>query len=184
MNDNPNVSSRPDRKVIERNRRTQMKALYSELYSLLPRHSSRESKSLPDQLHEAASYIKKLQINLERMKEKKDSLMSVERLRNTRSRMTGKVPKSPQIQIHEMGSSLVIGLTTESNSRFLFTQTIRVLQEEGAEIVNAGFSVVDDTVFHIINLTVAIIGHESAPDYGGGRRISERLNKFLNDADA
>nr|KJB57540.1 hypothetical protein B456_009G169200 [Gossypium raimondii] len=140
-----------------------------------------ESKSLPDQLHEAASYIKKLQINLERMKEKKDSLMSVERLRNTRSRMTGKVPKSPQIQIHEMGSSLVIGLTTESNSRFLFTQTIRVLQEEGAEIVNAGFSVVDDTVFHIINLT---IGHESAPDYGGGRRISERLNKFLNDADA
>lgn len=115
-----------------------------------------ESKSLPDQLHEVASYIKKLQINLERLKEKKDSLTSVERWRNARSRMKGNGPKSPQIQIHEMGSSLVIGLTTESNSRFLFTQTIRVLQEEGAEIVNASFSVIDGTVFHIMNLTVAI----------------------------
>ncbi|KAK9267898.1 hypothetical protein L1049_010335 [Liquidambar formosana] len=38
-----------------------------------------EATSLPDQLDEAAKYIKSLQTNLEKMKEKKDSLMGVER---------------------------------------------------------------------------------------------------------
>ncbi|GMI91542.1 hypothetical protein like AT4G20970 [Hibiscus trionum] len=181
-NNNPNDSSRPDRKLMERNRRTQMKALFSKLNSLLPHHNSRAPTSLPDQLHEAAKYIKKLQMDLERVKEKKDMLMRDGRWNNTRSRSNE--PKSPEIQIHEMGSSssLVIGLTTGTNSsRFIFNQTIRILQEEGAEIANASFSVVDDTVFHTIHLTV---GHESAPDYRAAVRISERLDKFVNDADA
>ncbi|XVF25792.1 hypothetical protein REPUB_Repub13aG0244000 [Reevesia pubescens] len=175
---NPNPSSRTDRKLIERNRRNQMKALYSNLNSLIPHHDSRESTSLPDQLDEAANYIKRLQINLERMKERKDSLMGVERSTNATSRSSSG-PNSPQIQIHEMGSSLVIGLTTVSNSHFIFNETIRILHEEGAEIFNASFSVVDDTVFHTIHLTVG----ESAPDYGAAR-ISERLTKFIHDADA
>ncbi|KAK8551535.1 hypothetical protein V6N13_119994 [Hibiscus sabdariffa] len=180
-NNNPNDSSRPDRKLMERNRRTQMKALYSKLNSLLPHHNSRRPASLPDQLHEAAKYIRKLQMDLERVKEKKDSLMRVERWNDTRSRRINE-PKSPEIQIHEMGSSLVIGLTTDTNSgRFIFNQTIRILHEEGAEIASASFSVVDDTVFHTIHLTV---GHESAPDYWASARISERLSKFVNDAGA
>ncbi|KAE8659708.1 hypothetical protein F3Y22_tig00116962pilonHSYRG00931 [Hibiscus syriacus] len=179
-NNNPNDSSRPDRKLIERNRRTKMKALCSELHALLPHHNSREPTSLPDQLHEAAKYIKKLQTDLERMKEKKDSLMGVERWKNTTSSRSNE-PKSPEIHIHEMGSSLVIGLTTDTNTcRFIFNQTIRILNEEGAEITNASFSVVDDTVFHTVHLT---IGHESAPDYGAAAKISERLNEFINDAD-
>ncbi|KAK6264715.1 Myc-type [Theobroma cacao] len=178
MEHNPN-SSRTDRKLIERNRRNQMKALYSKLNSLIPHHNSRESTSLPDQLGEAANYIKRLQTNLERMKERKDSLLGVERSMNT-SRSSG--PRSPQIMIQEMGSSLVIGLTTCSSSQFIFNETIRILHEEGAEIVNASFSVVDDTVFHTIHLTV---GESYAPDNGAAARISERLQKFVNDiADA
>ncbi|XWS12637.1 hypothetical protein CRYUN_Cryun37aG0107100 [Craigia yunnanensis] len=179
MENNPNSSSRTDRKLVERNRRNQMKALYSKLNSLLPHPDSRESTSLPDQLDEAANYIKRLQIKVERMKERKDSLMGVERSTNTTCR-SSRGSKSPQIQIHEMGSSLVIGLTTGSNSQFIFNETIRILHEEGAEIVNASFSVVDDTVFHTIHLTV----EESAADVYGATRISERLKKFVHDADA
>ncbi|XWS18403.1 hypothetical protein CRYUN_Cryun32bG0040500 [Craigia yunnanensis] len=179
MENNSNSSSRTERKIVERNRRNQMKALYSKLDSLVPHPNSRESVSLPDQLDEAANYIKGLQINLERMKEKKDSLMGVERSTNT-TRRSSSGPKSPQIQIHEMGSSLVIGLTTGSNNQFIFNETIRILHEEGAEIVNSSFSVVDDTVFHTINLTVG----ESAPDIYGAARISERIKKFVRDADA
>ncbi|XVE51350.1 hypothetical protein DITRI_Ditri02bG0033300 [Diplodiscus trichospermus] len=175
MENNPN-SSRTDRKLIERNRRNQMKALYSMLNSLVPHHNSRESTSLPDQLDEAANYIKRLQTNLERMKERKESLMGV-KTSTTSSASTG--PKSPEIQIHEMGSSLVIALTTGSNSRFIFNETIRILHEEGAEIVNANFSVVEDTVFHTIHLTVG----QTAADYRAAR-ISERLMKFVSDADA
>lgn len=77
------------------------------------------------------------------------------------SRSSG--PRSPQIMIQEMGSSLVIGLTTCSSSQFIFNETIRILHEEGAEIVNASFSVVDDTVFHTIHLTVGICFHFHYP---------------------
>jgi hypothetical protein len=38
----------------------------------------------------------------------------------------------------------------------MFNETIRVLHEEGAEIINASFSVVEDTVFHTINSKVVV----------------------------
>ncbi|KAK8592367.1 hypothetical protein V6N13_062949 [Hibiscus sabdariffa] len=162
---NPN-SSRLDRKFIERNRRNQMKALCFKLNSLVPHQSSREAASLPDQLDEAVNYIKSLKANLERMKEKKDGL-------------TGS--KSPQIQIQEMGSSsLVIAVNTGSNSQFIFNETIRLLHDERAEIANANFSVVDDDT---VLLTIHFSTGEASPDYRAAR-ISERLNKFVQDAGA
>ncbi|KAK8349477.1 hypothetical protein E1A91_A06G135100v1 [Gossypium mustelinum] len=170
---NPNPS-KMDRKFIERNRRIQMKALYSKLNSLVPHHSSREAISLPDQLDEATNYIKRLKANLERMKEMKDGLRGLEERGNT-SRSYGS--KSPQIQIQEIGSSLAIALNTGFNSQFIFNETIRIVHEERAEVVNANFSVVDDdTVFHTIHLKT---GEPST-----AARISQRLNKFVHDADA
>ncbi|MBA0811956.1 hypothetical protein Gohar_025967 [Gossypium harknessii] len=186
-NNNPNnISSRTDRKLIERNRRNQMKALYSELNSLVPHYNSRVHLSLLLFLLlvycEAANYIKRLQTNLERMKQRKDSLISGGQSMNIASSRPGFSPKVPQIQIHEMGSSLVIGLTTDTHSRFIFNDTIRILHEEGADIVNASFSVVGNTAFHTIHLTVG----ELTPDYHGVvvTRIAERLNKFIYDARA
>ncbi|GLT49889.1 hypothetical protein SLA2020_234130 [Shorea laevis] len=175
MENNPN-SSRADRKVIERNRRNQMKALYSQLNSLVPHpNSSREAMSLPDQLDAAANYIKKLQTNLERMRERKNSLMGIGRASSSRSSGT----KRPEIKIHEMGSALELVLITGIDlGQFIFNETIRILHEEGADIVNASFSVVDDTVFHTIHATVG----ESAPGLEPAK-VSEKLNKFLHDAD-
>ena len=113
--------------------------------------------SLPDQLNEAASYIKRLQTNLEKMKEKKDSLMGVERtnyagMTSCNGATTGLRP--PQIEVREMGSTLEVVLITGLDSQFMFNETIRVLHEEGAEIINASFSVVEDTVFHTIHSKV------------------------------
>ncbi|GMI72829.1 hypothetical protein like AT4G20970 [Hibiscus trionum] len=169
---NPN-SSKLDRKFIERNRRNQMKALCSKLNSLVPHHSSREAASLPDQLDEAANYIKSLKANLERTKEKKERFMGSVKSQETSS-------KSPQIQIQEMGSSsLVIALNTGFNNRFIFNETIRVLHEERAEIVNASFSSVDEhTVLHTIHLSIG----EASADRAA--RISERLKKLVHDAGA
>ena len=45
-------------------------------------------------------------------------------------------------------------LVTGLNYKFMFKETIRLLHEEGAEIVNAGLSVVNDTVFHTIHSKV------------------------------
>ncbi|KAH7545997.1 hypothetical protein FEM48_Zijuj01G0154200 [Ziziphus jujuba var. spinosa] len=188
MDHNPS-SSRTDRKTIERNRRNQMKVLYSKLNSLVPHQNSREVTSLTDQLDEAANYIKKLQTSLERMKEKKDSLMGIERSSNnaggmmisSNSTSCGGMAagvKSPQIEIHIIGSALEIVLITGLDFQFMFNETIRVLHEEGADIINASFSVVEDSVFHTIHSKI----EESTLGPGAAARISERLNKFIDDA--
>ncbi|KAJ4703491.1 transcription factor bHLH36 [Melia azedarach] len=180
MENNPS-SSRTDRKTIERNRRNQMKALYSELNSLLPHQRPVEATSLPDQLDEAANYIKGLQTNLERMKERKDRLMGIEKPNRSMNSeaMTGF--RSPQIEIHEMGSALEVVLITGLDCQFMFSETIRLLHEEGAEIVNASFSVVEDAVFHTIHSKV---GDSASSGSHGAARISERLKKLVNDATA
>ncbi|KAL4626835.1 hypothetical protein ACB092_05G125400 [Castanea dentata] len=177
MESNPS-SSRTDRKTIERNRRNQMKALYSQLQSLVPNQTSREVTSLPDQLDEAANYIKRLQTKLERMKEKKNNLMGIHEKSNASTNcgmMMGFKP--PQIEIHEVGSALEVVLKTGLDFQFMFNETIRVLHEEGAEIVNASFTVVEDTVFHTIHSKVG----DSALGYGAAG-IYERLKKFVSDA--
>ncbi|KAI9198289.1 hypothetical protein LWI28_013059 [Acer negundo] len=181
-NHNPSSSSstRTDRKTIERNRRNQMKFLYNHLNSLVPHQTPMEATSLPDQLEEAANYIKRLQIKLERMKEKKDRLiMGTDRSMISETTTTMAAPglmmKSPHIEIHEKGSALEVVLITGLDFQFMFSETIRLLHEEGAEIVNASFSVVNDTVFHTIHSKVGDSGlsdHEAA-------RISERLKKLV-----
>lgn len=119
-----------------------------------------EVASLPDQLDKAVNYIKKLQINLEKMREKKDSLMRVAKITNSNNAgfvggQTVGGLKSPQIKICETGSALEVVLITGLDCQFMFDESIRVLHEEGADIVNASFSVVKDTIFHTIHSKVS-----------------------------
>ncbi|KAI9198082.1 hypothetical protein LWI28_009748 [Acer negundo] len=183
-NHNPSSSSssKTDRKTVERNRRNQMKFLYSHLNSLVPHQTPMEATSLPDQLEEAANYIKRLQIKLERMKENKERLiMGTDRsmISETTTEMAASrlMLKSPHIEIHEKGSALEVVLITRLDCQFLFSETIRLLHEEGAEIVNASFSVVNDTIFHTIQ---SKIGDSGLSD-NGAARISERLKKLVYD---
>lgn len=121
-----------------------------------------EVTSLTDQLDEAANYIKKLQTSLEKMKEKKHSLIGTERANMMSSTgpttSSSGVPmgvKSPQIEIRQMGLALEIVLITGLDFQFMFNEIIRALHEQGADIVNASFSVVEDTVFHTIHSQVS-----------------------------
>ncbi|KAJ6402093.1 hypothetical protein OIU84_014215 [Salix udensis] len=177
-------SSRTNRKLMEKNRRNQMKALYSQLNSLVPRESSREpALSVPDQLDEAASYIKRLQASLEKMKEKRDRLMGMERANyisknSSRGTITGS--RSPRIEVREMGSTLEVVLMNGSDSLFMFNEIIRALHEEGAEIINASLSAVEDTVFHTIHSKV----RDSAHSMNTAARISQRLKMFVEDDDS
>ncbi|KAA8519778.1 hypothetical protein F0562_014121 [Nyssa sinensis] len=174
MENNPS-SSRTDRKTIEKNRRNHMKSLYSKLNSLVPHQTSQEVLSLPDQLYEAANYIKELQTTLEKLKEKKERLMGTDR---PNANLSGGVGlRSPQIEVHQVGSALEVVLITGLDCQFMFNESIRIIHEEGTEVINASFSVIDDTVFHTIHSKIG----ESAP-VNAAARISERLKKFVNGA--
>ncbi|CAN6818654.1 unnamed protein product [Brassica oleracea] len=155
--------SRPsDLKIIEKNRRIQMEDLYLELNSLLPQ-TSRELP-LPDQLDEAANYIKELQVNVEKNRERKRKLVTtaaLDKLNSTgSSSMSSSVDVSvprrlPRIEIQETGPILHISLVTSLEHKFMFHEIIRVLTEElGAGLTHAGYSIIDDAVFHIFDCKV------------------------------
>ncbi|KAL7605403.1 hypothetical protein Lser_V15G16437 [Lactuca serriola] len=177
-------SSRVDRRTVEKNRRIHMKALYSKLHSLVPHNSSsREVISLPDQLQEAANYIKKLQIKLEKMNEEKDNLMGIQKLeinhedKIKNSNLMVEQQRIPKIDVRGTGSSLEAILITGVDFQFLFSETIRVIHEEGFDVINATFSIVNDTVFHTIH---AQIGENYAQE-NGVSRIKEKLNSIAYD---
>ncbi|KAL2524196.1 BHLH domain-containing protein [Abeliophyllum distichum] len=130
-----------------------------------------EAASLPDQLGIAANYIKSLQINLEKLKQKKNWLTGEGK--SSSSTMGGL--KSPDIEIHVTGSAMEVALVTGLDCQFMFSEIIRMFHEEGAEVVNASFCIQDNTVFHTIH---SKLGETSAPK-DEAARISERLKKFV-----
>ncbi|XP_009108520.1 transcription factor bHLH162 [Brassica rapa] len=159
-----------------------MEDLYLELNSLLPQ-TSRELP-LPDQLDEAANYIKELQVSVEKNRERKRKLVTtaaLEKLNSTGSSSMSSsvdvsVPKRlPRIEIQETGPIFHISLVTSLEHKFMFHEIIRVLTEElGAGLTHAGYSIVDDAVFHIFDCKVEDC------DFGATSRISENLKKLVN----
>lgn len=83
----------------------------------------------------------------------------------------------PRFDIHVNGSALEVVLITGLNYQFMFTETVRILHEEGADVVSASFSVVDHTVFHTIHSKVEtdMFSHFSALLF----LISSELDNFV-----
>ncbi|OIW13692.1 hypothetical protein TanjilG_08034 [Lupinus angustifolius] len=140
--------------------------------SILHTIHSQESFSMPDQLHEATNYIKKLQINLEKLKDKKNTLEEIQRANMSTNRVGGS--KFPQIEIQQMGLALVVSLITGLDCHFMFKECIRVLGEEGADIVSANYIVSEDSILHTI--------HSQIEESSNGARISERVKTCVYDS--
>ncbi|XP_059663855.1 transcription factor bHLH162-like [Cornus florida] len=180
MESSPPSSTTPkaERKIVEKNRRKHMKTLYSKLYSLLPNHSSKEVLPLPDQIDEAEQYIKSLQKKLEKSKEKKKYLMGRKRPHacieshetNTRTL------KSPQIEIQEMSPGLNVVFINGLPNQSMFYEIIHMIHQElGAEVINASFSAVGNSILHVVHPQI----DASAFNYGT-TRLSERLKVFVH----
>ncbi|KAI3439965.1 BHLH domain-containing protein [Psidium guajava] len=136
----------------------------------------KEATSLPDQLHEVTNYVKKLQINLEKMKEKKEKLLGIEKLNTSMNYGMNVALSSAEIGIHQNGSALQVILITGLDHRFMFNRVIRLLHEDGVEILNASFSILDDRTFHTIHCVVG----DCSPSLDSAR-ISERLRQCVQD---
>ncbi|KAL1567382.1 transcription factor bHLH162-like protein [Salvia divinorum] len=179
MNRKPISPSKYDRKSIEKNRRNQMKALSFKLCSLLPRQSSKEIGSMSDQLEEAARYINKLQERLEVMKQKRNFLKVQKSVSSNFSfRCESDAGRGPNqessLEVHANGSTLDVVLVTGVQHRCMFKEIIRILTEEGTDVVSAGLSVLDGAVFHNVYSEIGGSGLEN-----GGASICEKLRKFV-----
>ncbi|QCD87745.1 Achaete-scute transcription factor-related [Vigna unguiculata] len=175
-------STKVERRLVEKNRRNQMKILFNKLNSLLPSYNPKEALALPDQVDEAINYIKSLEAKVKMAEEKKESLQgSKKRYRgcfsnnNSANFAATPLPKSPQLEIQEVGSSLQVVLTTGIGNQFIFHQIIRMLHEENIEVRSAHSSLAGDSVLHVVHAEIP----QSFLQFGA-TKVSERLKRFVN----
>ncbi|TKY73490.1 Transcription factor bHLH36 [Spatholobus suberectus] len=170
-----NESSKLDRKTIEKNRRIHMKSLCLQLASLIPPNlKPSKSKLMPgqqDQLDLAARYIKHMRERIEKLKRQKEQVMSNQS--NDRKRFDVD-SRLPVLELRDLGSGIEVMLVSGLNKTFMLYEVISVLEEEGAEVVNASFSTVGDKIFYVVHAQVKIsrVGVETT-------RVYERLQEFI-----
>ncbi|KAG1342759.1 putative Transcription factor bHLH162 [Cocos nucifera] len=147
-------ATKMERKMVEKNRRMHMKRLCFKLSSLIPREhitSSKDALTQQDYLDLAASYIKTLQGRIEKLKQRRELRTSTNGINKDISNEMPIGMRLPVIEVRHQESNLEVVLISGLNRSFTFHEVISILEEEGAEVVNANFSVVGDKIFHTIH---------------------------------
>ncbi|XP_052183206.1 transcription factor bHLH162-like [Diospyros lotus] len=168
-----------DRKTVERNRRIHMKDLCFKLTSLIPPHHFKPSKellSLPDQIDQVTTYIKQLKEKTDRLAARKKAVAMG---KDGESHTMWMSHELPMVEVNDLGSCLKVVLisglkkTMEKNS--MLYEVIRVLQDEGAEVLTASFSTLGGKVFHTIHAKVKVsrVGVETSS-------VRRRLQEILS----
>ncbi|RDX58446.1 Transcription factor bHLH162, partial [Mucuna pruriens] len=175
-------SSKIERKTVEKNRRNQMKNLYSHLLSLLDNYDPKIP--LPDKIDEAINYIKRQETKVKMAQEEKERLMKSKRRSSgcsSASEARGSL-KPPKMKIHETGSSLEVILKCGVDDQFIFCELIRILHEDNVDVITVNSSMVGDSMLHVVRGEVPLSSFEF-----GGTKVSERLkwfaNKFVSDVE-
>ncbi|KAF3329009.1 Transcription factor bHLH125 [Carex littledalei] len=150
--------SKMERKTIEKQRRMQMKSLCLKLSSLIPKqqpqhisHSSKDALTQLDNLDEAASYIINLRNKIEKLKERREHERRMQgRTDDITSTGTGhssnknnsKLLILPIIEVRYQNGNLevLLILNNSSSEKLTFHKVIRIIEEEGVDIVNASHS--------------------------------------------
>ncbi|KAG6526158.1 transcription factor bHLH167-like [Zingiber officinale] len=163
-----------ERKTVEKNRRTHMKKLCSKLSSIIPKEHRNIHKDVltqQDNLEDATSYIKILRERIEILKQRR--LLQVSKMRSTDVGIGFGLP-IVEVRCNDVNLEVLIVISRVSK-RFLFHEVISVLEEEGAKVVNANFSVVGDKIFHIIHSQAVSsrIGLDAS-------RVTQRLKELVN----
>ncbi|XP_078174246.1 transcription factor bHLH162-like [Carex rostrata] len=184
-------SSKMERKTIEKQRRMQMKSLCLKLSSLIPKqpqhfsHSSKDALTQVDNLEEAASYIINLRNKIEKLKERReherrmqgrtDDITSTGTDQSS-NKHDDKLLRLPIIEVRYQNSNLEVVLILNSSSceKLTFHKVIRIIEEEGVDIVNASHSTIADKVVYTIHSKVL------NPRNGlEASRVSSRLKDWI-----
>lgn len=105
-------------------------------------------------MDQAAAYIKKLRENIEGLKERRALAAHIVGINKDMSDGMMLEFRTPVIEVKDLGSTVEVVLISGLNKNFMFCDVISVLEEEGAEVVNASFSQVANKVFHVIHSQV------------------------------
>lgn len=161
-----------ERKEAERERRQHMKALCAKLASLIPKEhfSNPDTMTQLSSLDEAASYIKKLKERVDELQHRRSSAKAMVAARGASGASTptttpttsGRAGSQEQekhweasapvveVQQHD-DTSMDVVLVCSTERPIMLHEVITILEEEGAEVVNANHSVAGHKTFYTIH---------------------------------
>uniref|UniRef100_A0A453DN60 BHLH domain-containing protein n=1 Tax=Aegilops tauschii subsp. strangulata TaxID=200361 RepID=A0A453DN60_AEGTS len=108
-----------------------------------------------DQLDSAAAYIKQLRARIEDLKRRKQAALSGNTVGCSSSVSAGDYKSQtaalPVIEVRHQDGTLDVALASEAGRPFRLHEVMAVLEQEGAEVVSASFSVVGDKIFYTLH---------------------------------
>ena len=138
-----------------------------------------------DQLDSAAAYIKQLKERIEALKQRKAggpgpaagcaaAAAAAQASGVSSGGGGGGGVRMPVIEVRYQDGTLDVVLISDAGRPFKLHQVITVLEQEGAEVVSASFSVIGDKIFYTIHSQALSprIGLDAA-------RVSQRLHDLL-----
>lgn len=103
---------------------------------------------------QAVSYIKKLQERVERLNQRKEMALSSRGLDNIPGRVLSSF-RFPVVEVRHFDSTLEVSIISGRMGKgFILHDVLTVLEEEGAEAINASFAIVGDKIFCTIHSQV------------------------------
>ncbi|CAK9318325.1 unnamed protein product [Citrullus colocynthis] len=139
----------------ERQRRQQMGALYMSLRTLLPLEFIKGKRAISDQMNGAVNYIKHQEKKIKEIEAKRDEL---KKMYNSSNFERSKLEQTPNcsFKISSFDGGVVeILITTNGFHGFPLSRILKVVVEQGLEVIRCGSTIVNHKSIHTIQIEVS-----------------------------
>lgn len=156
------TTDKRNHKMIERQRRKEMKVLFSQLRSVLPEENLRGKRTVSEQVLEAVNYVSHLQRKIEDLSAQRERMkvnfdqnakVSFQKYCNKTLQFVGSDGECPAVKINPAGSGVQI-LTYALEHEIAYSDILLRLEQCGLEVVNAASSAINNKVYHTIHTKV------------------------------
>ncbi|KMT10566.1 hypothetical protein BVRB_5g116890 isoform A [Beta vulgaris subsp. vulgaris] len=182
--DIPSSSKRLEKSIAQKSWRNRITELCSDLTSIIPpqHFQSKNMVSQADQIEQATNYIVELRERVDNLNKSKEQLKLLVNQEETSINQQNAIlndatvanPRFPIVEVKDLGSSLAVQLVIEQGYDIKLHEIIRVLEDEGAEVVNATYSTSGNNIIHTLHAKArsSRVGVEAS-------RVYERLHDLV-----
>ncbi|XP_042514384.1 transcription factor ORG2-like [Macadamia integrifolia] len=157
----PSLIKKLNHNASERDRRKKLNTLYASLRSILPGADQMRKLSIPTTISPVLKYIPELQNQVEKLKQRKQEILSSIHKKGYRTRMdnlsNGIVGRSlPIVSVSQIGErEVMIQICSCKNMRSSVSEILANLEEEGLEVFNVSASASSgEVVFYNLHLQI------------------------------
>ncbi|XP_022141227.1 transcription factor bHLH118-like [Momordica charantia] len=138
----------------ERQRRQEMGSLYMSLRTLLPLEFIKGKRAISDQMNGAVNYIKHQKKKIKEIEAKRDELKKLDDNNwNRFEKSRGQTPIC-SFKISSFGGGLEIVITTSGFNGFPLSRILKVVVEQGLDVISCSSSSVNEKSIHTVQMEV------------------------------